>query len=297
MKQLSTLQADLAKVLDDQEHFDLSDEEGAALGLRLSTHFKSAISKREGKRELGKVWASDLGERCARRFWYRVNKPELGEKFTFSTKMKFLYGNAIEELLLELVKKAGHSVEGEQERMEHTTPLGTVISGRPDAIIDGHWSDVKSSSSFGFARYKREGITAQNDSFGYRDQLSFYHGYGSNPKADPKLTPFFLMMDKQLGHVAPIYLKEVIDKDTLAKNADALTTYAGVVDSLPPRVSNYEVPEGKGGNMKLTIKCSYCEFKKDCHPDARAFRYSKGITWLTQVKKQPKVDEIDRDLL
>jgi len=58
------------------------------------------------------------------------------------------------------------------------------------------------------------------------------------------------------------------------------------------------VPEGKSGNMKLGVNCSYCPHKVTCWDDAnngdglRLFLYSNGPMWLTEVQKEPKVQEI-----
>ena len=50
--------------------------------------------------------------------------------------------------------------------------------------------------------------------------------------------------------------------------------------------------------MKLPRDCTYCPHKFECHKDAndgvglRAFKYAKGIVYLTKVEKLPNVQEI-----
>jgi hypothetical protein len=50
--------------------------------------------------------------------------------------------------------------------------------------------------------------------------------------------------------------------------------------------------------MKLNKGCFYCSYKFECHADAndgdglRVFRYSKGPTYLTTVKVEPRVEEV-----
>ena len=52
------------------------------------------------------------------------------------------------------------------------------------------------------------------------------------------------------------------------------------------------VPDGKSGNMKLPVGCSYCHFKKTCYPELRTFLYSTGPKFLVEVKNEPKVQEV-----
>ena len=58
------------------------------------------------------------------------------------------------------------------------------------------------------------------------------------------------------------------------------------------------VPDGESGNYKLPIGCVYCSHKRECWQDAnygkglRAFQYSRGLSYLTTVAKEPKVEEV-----
>ena len=54
------------------------------------------------------------------------------------------------------------------------------------------------------------------------------------------------------------------------------------------------------GNFKLARECTYCPHKFECHKDSndgqglRVFEYSKGLTYLTSVVREPKVKEVTR---
>ena len=61
----------------------------------------------------------------------------------------------------------------------------------------------------------------------------------------------------------------------------------------PPEQCYEPKPDGKSGNMKLDIGCSYCAYKKSCWPGLRAFLYSTGPRFLTEVVNEPKVQEIE----
>ena len=68
------------------------------------------------------------------------------------------------------------------------------IKGSMDCKIDGILCDVKSTSTYGFKKFK-ENRLEYDDPFGYIDQLS---GYGQAEGADEAM---FLAMDKQNGHL------------------------------------------------------------------------------------------------
>jgi hypothetical protein len=53
------------------------------------------------------------------------------------------------------------------------------------------------------------------------------------------------------------------------------------------------VPDGKSGNIKLGIKCSYCQYKKHCYPEVRKFAYSYGPKFLINVEYEPNVQEVE----
>jgi len=55
------------------------------------------------------------------------------------------------------------------------------------------------------------------------------------------------------------------------------------------------VPDGKSGNSKLSIGCSYCQFKDHCYPNLRVFKYSYGPKFLVDVINEPRVEEITLD--
>ena len=58
------------------------------------------------------------------------------------------------------------------------------------------------------------------------------------------------------------------------------------------------VPDGKSGNSKLPVGCVYCGHKRDCWSDTnqgkglRVFQYARGKRFLTQVQKEPEVQEV-----
>jgi hypothetical protein len=240
--------------------------------------------KREDNRRLR---LSNIG-RTDKYLWNHFNGTE-GEELQPHTYIKFMYGHLIEEMLLFLTRMAGHTVTDEQKVCNVEG-----IVGHMDCKIDGVVTDVKSASSFGFKKFK-DGTLAYDDPFGYIDQIKAYaHSEGQ--------TEFgWLAMDKANGHLtylkydlndteAPVY--EVLKGDIVdrVKHVKKLVEQPEPVEwCYPP------VPDGKSGNSKLSIGCSYCQFKDHCYPNLRVFAYSYGPKYLVDVVKEPKVQEVMPD--
>jgi len=181
-------------------------------------------------------------------------------------------------MILFLARVAGHTVTDEQKECDVEG-----VKGHMDCRIDGVVTDVKSASSYGFKKFKYGNI-ADNDDFGYVDQLRAYaHSEGEKEFG-------WLAMDKQNGHLT--YLKRHMD-DFEGDIAERVRHVKKLVEQPEPLEYCFQpVPDGKSGNLKLAMGCSYCQFKRHCYTDLRAFRYSQGIKFLSKVVNEPKVEEI-----
>ena len=277
-------------MLDSTQSHTGSENLAAAYAARIGEAFISATKLRDEPRSRGKLWASDLGKRCLRQHWYNFNKPESGEKLTGNTKFKFLYGNILEEAVLYYAEEAGHTVTNQQMVVEHELD-GWTIRGRIDAIIDDTLVDVKSTSSYGYKRYK-DGITIANDSFGYLHQLAFYKEFSGAATSNSG----FIWIDKQNGHIH--YTKaNTPPKEELISRAKEIISSVDKEELDVPRGYAAE-PYGKSGNEALPISCSYCPYKDTCWRDSnggqglRGFVYNQGPVWFTKVVREPNVPEI-----
>jgi len=251
-------------------------------------------------RELSRLVADRLGEhrgdraatlrmsnlgRPDRQLWYEINGDGGGEEFPPHVRIKFLYGDILEALLLFLAKEAGHTVELAQAEVE----IDGIV-GHNDAVIDGVVVDVKSASTFSFKKFK-DGSLREDDPFGYMEQLAGYSaGLGG-------LDGAFLAIDKTLGHLT---LMQVPRAELFALDIP------GRIKHIKGVLANPEVPErcyapvdmGASGNQKLDTGCSYCSHKFKCWSDAndgiglRSFLYSSGPVHLTTVVKEPNVIEV-----
>ncbi len=291
---LEDIKLQIGEVLTPGIDHALSQEQLTSIGANISGHFSDRLNREERAREPGKLWASDLGKPCVRQLYYEMVPPKdhepKPEPLSVSTKVKFLYGNIVEEMILGLVKATGkYEVSGEQMRFS-SSYKGWTCSGKQDCIINGHTVDVKSTSSYGFKDYNMNGLNDTNDKFGYRAQLGWYDSFNANSDK----TPYFLMIDKQLGHVdvVPLLEWDRNKSSTLFKAKVDTLQLAFDNDAIPDRIEGATVPEGASGNLKLGTICSYCPSKNRCWPGLRTFLYSKGPVYLTRVMREPTALEI-----
>lgn len=247
--------------------------------------FGELLKSRLGPRteRTGTLRMSNIGKPCERQLYYSVNNHGEGEALPPSAHMKFLFGDAIELLLLFLTEASGHRVEGTQDEQEIEG-----IKGHRDAVIDGTIVDVKSASTRSFQKFS-EGKLAENDSFGYIDQIQSYLYAGqSDDTVTDKDRGAFLVVDKTLGHIClDVHERKKVPYDKIFKHKKAM-----VASSKAPERGFSPVPDGKSGNEKLPLNCSYCDFKRKCHPNLRTFLYSSGPVYLTKVERLPNVTEI-----
>ena len=226
---------------------------------------------------------SNLGA-PARKLWYTINHPEKQEVLSPFVRIKFLYGDILEELLLFLAAEAGHKVEHQQKEVNLHG-----IKGHIDAIIDGHLVDCKSASTFSFKKFAEHRIR-EDDPFNYYVQLMGYlTALQEDDAVEDKDKASFLVIDKTLGHLT-------LDTYSRDRRFDfekyVEDKVKGIAQETPPPLCYEDVPEGKSGNMKLGVQCSYCSFKGDCWPGLKSYMYSKGPVFLTKVLKEPRVEEI-----
>ena len=246
----------------------------------VTNNIKTVLNEQPRKKR--KLSLSSIGK-PTRQLWYDKHSNSEARPLAPSTRIKFLYGHILEDLLILLSRVAGHTVTEEQKQVEVEG-----IKGHQDCKIDGVLVDCKSASGFAFKKFANNRL-ADDDPFGYIAQISAYsEGNGVNEA-------YFLAIDKQHGNIA---LTRVHDMEMI--NAKERVQYLkGALESktIPDRCYS-DIPEGVSGNRKLAIGCVFCPHKRECWSDAnqgkglRAFKYEKGPTYLTQVSKEPRVEEI-----
>ena len=284
MKTLDTLIQDIYSSLEGLstgEALNISEEE---LDLTLS-RMKESILAWSKPREVDnsfRLRMSNIG-RPLRQLWYESQSSSDPHVVSGSTQIKFLYGHILEEIVLMLVRMAGHKVTSEQKEIDVDG-----IKGHMDCKIDGEVVDVKTASKFSFNKFK-DGSLVNNDPFGYLAQLSGYE------TAEETNAGGFLVINKESGELClfrPDDLEKPNVKEKIAK------VKAAIAVDTPPDRCYAPIPEGKKGNMKLPSGCAYCPYKFECYSDAndgeglRAFKYSNGPVYFTEVAVEPRVEEI-----
>ena len=285
MEQLTTdtLVADVYALFDNGHTCDPSRTEqlghtiAAIVAQRLES-YKPTDEKRSNLR------VSNLGK-GDRQLWYQEHRPDIGDNLSPPTKIKFLFGDIWEAIMLHLAAEAGHKVEQEQAEVSVAGVLGHI-----DAIIDGVVVDCKSASPFAFQKFKK-GTIREDDAFGYMEQLAGYS------KALGGIDAGFFAADKVSGELAflPIPAAE-LEPLQIEERAESLRAILES-DETPDRCHSPK-PHGESGNESLAINCSYCPFKFECWKDAndgkglRTFLYSGGPVHFTKIVKEPKVLEI-----
>ncbi len=281
MKSITTLVQDIYHLISNPKGFSAGNV--AQFGKTLAERLANRLSE---TRNAGTLRASNLGKPCGRQLWYDVHRSADREPLPPAARLKFLFGDVLEELLLFLAREAGHDVHSEQAEIDIDG-----VKGHIDGIIDGHLVDCKSASSFAFEKFQEHRL-AGDDPFGYLDQLGAYlAGSKDRPELTEKDVASFLVIDKSLGHIVlDTYPASQKDYTKLVAEKRAM-----LAEKEPPPRPFEPVPFQKGGNKKLAVACSYCPFKHICWPNLRTFIYSNGPVFLTDVKKLPAVIEVDKD--
>ena len=105
----STLAEDIYHVLADETDHEVSEENVVWAGEVFKDLLRTRLKKRVVKKGEEVLRFSALGKQD-RQIWYQANMPEAAEKMPGKQNFKFLYGDAIEVLMLFLAKEAGHTV-------------------------------------------------------------------------------------------------------------------------------------------------------------------------------------------
>lgn len=257
------------------------------IGTDVQSALQASLGPREPRRSLR---LSGLGPKCPRALWYSINHPELEEQLPAHARIKYAYGHIIEHLVIGLAKAAGHTVEGEQDEIHVDGVLG-----HRDCIIDGCIVDVKSAASRSFLKF-RQGTIAEDDPFGYLDQIDAYVlGSVDDPRVVVKDRGYLLAVDKQLGHLA-LYEHKIRP----GRIIERIQTYREIVQQpTMPDCTCGTTPDGEAGNIILDTRASYSTYKHCCFPSLRTFLYSDGPRYFTRVAKRPMyrgqpIPEVDK---
>ena len=285
-KKLDTLIQDIYDKLDtltEGKSLNVSKETATTFGESM----KQALLNWSGEHAVDKptLRMSNVGK-PNRQLWYDMKSKDQKNNFSAPVQIKFLYGHILEEVVLFLVRLAGHEVTDEQKEVKLSG-----IKGHMDCKIDGEVIDIKTASGFAFKKFK-EGTLADDDPFGYMAQIAAYE------EAEGTQHGGFLTLNKENGELA-LYRPEELDKPNIKQRITTLKRQ--IKKDTPPERCYNPIPEGVAGNMKLPRPCVYCRHKFVCHADSnlgvglRVFKYSNKFEYLTNVAKLPRVKEVTNE--
>lgn len=280
MKSIETLRDDIYDLFRKPHQADPGRIE--ALGQAISQMVARRLIEERGPTYLR---MSNLGK-GDRQLWYEINHPEYSsEELSPSTKIKFLFGDILELLLVFFAEESGHAVDNKQKQVDVNGVKGSI-----DATVDNVLIDCKSASQQGFKKFEKHNVP-EDDPFGYMEQLSGYsEGLGGVDGA-------FLAIEKQSGHIVlDLHKKEELAQYRIRDRIDHVKNVVTQPDE--PERCFEDIEYGKSGNRVLGTNCSYCPFKKKCWADAnngiglRTFLYSRGPVHFTKIEKEPDVMEV-----
>ena len=286
MKKLDTLVEDIydkLSVLSDGESLNIDDKTIDAFGESMKEVLSQWANPRP--RDSGTLRMSNIGKPL-RQLWYDMrSESKTTERIKPSVFIKFLYGHLLEEVLLMLIKIAGHEVTDEQKEVSVSG-----IKGHMDCVIDGEVVDIKTASGFAFKKFYNKTL-AEDDMFGYLPQLAGYEAAMGTNKGG------FLAMNKESGEIA-LYRPDSFDKPDIKKKIKTVKKLIKI--DTPPELCYNPVPDGAAGNMQIARGCTWCRHKFECHADSnkgkglRVFKYSNKYSYLTRVVKEPRVLEVTK---
>jgi len=210
---------------------------------------------------------SNFGKECKRALWYDLNAPK---PISAELKMRFLTGHILEAVLLCLVKHSGHTVTKQQ----HEVALHGM-KGHTDALIDDVLIDVKTASKFSWEKFKKAGLS--DDSFGYKQQLSFYANALGKDEA------YLFIMNKNSSEL------QLVNCEVVNVQEDVNEAKRIVASKEPPPIP-YSLEDTP--NKEIPVKCRFCDHKKDCWKEMRTFKYSSGLKYFAEINKLPRVEEV-----
>ncbi len=282
-KQLNTLIEDIysqVEILGRGEALNVTDKQIEDFGNYMQEALRDWLTPKANSKPTLRM--SNIGK-PSRQLWFDMNSERKARGINAPTMIKFLYGHILERVVLFLTELGGHEVTDEQKEIKVNGILGHM-----DCKIDGEVIDVKSASNYAFQKFKN-GTLAEDDPFGYMAQLAGYE------EAEGTDNGGFLAINKETGELA-LFQPQELDKPNIDSRIKQIKSQ--VKKKTLPDFCYEPVADGTSGNFKLARGCTWCPHKFECHKDAndgeglRVFQYSKGMSYLTRVVREPKVEEI-----
>jgi hypothetical protein len=190
----------------------------------------------------------------------------VGYADNYNTKLRNLYGDIIEAVVVMLLRVVKVNIQGVQGKVKLKTKYFD-IKGTYDIIIDDKVYDIKSASSFSFRNKFGQGFQsiANDDVFGYLPQGYLY------AQSLKKNFGGWIVINKETGEML---ITEPPREDSKFKREAlkrANTNMKALMKDEPFErqfeLKNEKFGRNETGNKVLGTVCSYCQYKHKCWGD------------------------------
>jgi|TARA_A100001391_G_C5015234_1_gene264293 hypothetical protein len=190
----------------------------------------------------------------------------VGYADNYNTKLRNLYGDIIEAVVVMLLRVVKVNIQGVQGKVKLKTKYFD-IKGTYDIIIDDKVYDIKSASSFSFRNKFGQGFQsiANDDVFGYLPQGYLY------AQSLKKNFGGWIVINKETGEML---ITEPPQEDSKFKREAlkrANTNIKALMKDKPFErqfeLKNEKFGRNETGNKVLGTVCSYCQYKHKCWGD------------------------------
>ena len=190
----------------------------------------------------------------------------VGYADNYNTKLRNLYGDIIEAVVVMLLRVVKVNIQGVQGKVKLKTKYFD-IKGTYDIIIDDKVYDIKSASSFSFRNKFGQGFQsiANDDVFGYLPQGYLY------AQSLKKNFGGWIVVNKETGEML---ITEPPQEDYKFKREAlkrANTNIKALMKDEPFErqfeLKNEKFGRNETGNKVLGTVCSYCQYKHKCWGD------------------------------
>ena len=190
----------------------------------------------------------------------------VGYADNYNTKLRNLYGDIIEAVVVMLLRVVKVNIQGVQGKVKLKTKYFD-IKGTYDIIIDDKVYDIKSASSFSFRNKFGQGFQsiANDDVFGYLPQGYLY------AQSLKKNFGGWIVINKETGEML---ITEPPQEDSKFKREAlkrANTNIKALMKDEPFKrqfeLKNEKFGRNETGNKVLGTVCSYCQYKHKCWGD------------------------------
>lgn len=232
----------------------------------------AVTADQQTRKNSGNLWMSGSGS-CQRKQAYRVYGYEAAPLSSRAI-MVFRLGDLIEAEVKSIIKKYlgdNFQITFPEEKMEYQ--VGSLkLTGLVDGIIEHPERmilEVKSIADHSFKSLNREGLSSDY----HAQALCYEKALGINKTC-------FVFYNKNTSHLHEII--HTFDENEWSKvEAKLLNISGSSKDNLPER------EYGPDKNGKLPWQCSYCDFNKQCWPDATlTFDNKNKPQLLIEVKNE-----------